>query len=202
MKKVLLFGLFALLIFSCNPINHGNVIAKTNDSNLIDTILFQDSRYLLFENLSDSTYRLIWGNKTIRNKSNDTIHILPSGKLNLSWVSNNAIGLRQGCGSSCFFTYVLPLVQNAEEKFYMYPLAFDTINNIIAYGNDRNDYFLTIENYISGKTIKLNNDYLKGPFTGYCVDSISFQPKGLYLKWKDSKEKIVSNLFNVDELNN
>lgn len=199
-KNLLLFGVLLLLILSCITKNQGKAVLNTNSPYLPDTILFKESKYLFFENLSDTTYKLVWGNTTFKNTSSDTIHVLPNGKLTLAWVSPNAIGIHQGCGSSCFFAYVLPLTLNAKEKFYMYPLAFDTLNNLIAYGNDKNDCFITIENYISGVKMNLNEDFLHGPFTGFCIDSISFQSKGLFLKWKNSDEKEVTKFFIVDDV--
>ncbi|MFA5300736.1 MAG: hypothetical protein WC389_21310 [Lutibacter sp.] len=199
MKNILLFGFITLLIVSCIPKNKEKLI-KNQETNYADTVLFKDSIYLFFENLSDSTYRLIWGNNELKNTSIDTIHVFPNGKLNLEYFNSKAIIVRQGCGSSCFFAYVLPIFQNVKEKLYMYPLAFDTTNNLIAYGNDKNDLLLTIENYISYKKMNINEDFLKGPFSGFCIDSIFFQSNGLFIKWKNSDDELVTKLFDIKEL--
>lgn len=194
----ILFIVVYLVILSCNNSQHSSS-THSDTTVTLDTILHKNGKFLFYQNITDTSYILIWGNNTIKNIAKDTVHILPSGKLNLEWYSDKAICVRQGCGSSCFYAYVLPLLSNAMEKFYMYPLAYDTVKNLIAY-NDDSSAFITIENFITGKKINIKEDFLPGPFQGYCIDSIAFNPKGLYVKWKDSKEKLVTKTFDVENL--
>lgn len=97
-----------------------------------DTTYLRNDAFLFYENLSDTTYRLAWGENDFKNYS-PIIRVLPSGKPNLYFVSSKAIGMRQGYGSACFYAYVLPLLPKANEittkTFEMNPHEWEMSNN-------------------------------------------------------------------------
>ena len=199
MKYLILSFLGLFIILSCKSQQPKKV--SSDITYISSDIIFKDSSaFLYYLNLSNSTYLLEWGNQLFSNISTDTLHVLPNGKLNLVWNTSKAICLRQGCGTSCFFSYILPITKGSKEKFYMYPMAFDTLNNLIAYANDSLNHFLTIENFATGRKMNINEKFLKGPYSGYYIDSISFQNDNLYVRWQNDEEKLVSKKINTSSL--
>lgn len=193
---------------------HGQLVpADSVWITLPDTVLNKNGKFLIYRNISVDSYILNWGKDSIVNTSKDTMNTLPSGQLNLDWYSERAICLTQGCGTACFYSYILPLSKDAKEKFYDYPLAYDTLNNLIAYSvdslvfgddsdaySDRPEPFIIIENFLTNKRITIEEDYLPCPFSGVVIESIFFNSKGLHVRWRNSKDKIVSRTFNVADL--
>jgi hypothetical protein len=197
---LLLFITLSYINFSCYDNKQKRLnIDNSKSEMLCDTILFKGKIYAILEYTSDSTYILNWGNSKVKNTS-DTLFIFPIGKPVVEFYNEDAIIMRQGCGTSCFFAYIFPLENNMKEKIYMYPMAFDSINNLIAYCNDTNDFFLTIENYTSGKKKIIHEDFLYGPFSGIGIDSIFFDIKGLFVKWRNNEEKLVEKVFKLNEI--
>jgi len=201
---------FLVAVLSISIVNCSNQrdLGSTSDNELsfenkkpisVDTVLSTDGRFLLFLNLSPESYQLEWGAEAYYNISVDTLRCLPDGKLKLEWYSKEAIVLRQGCGTACFFACILPLKPESREIFYMYPLAYDRINNLIAYNGDDSEGLVTVENYLTRQKQVVSRDFLRGPFPGYAIDSIYFlsEKKQLLIKWMDSKEEAQSEIFDL-----
>lgn len=203
MKNFVSFAyLSLLLIVGCSSDRKSLSSDAVNQSKYIsiDTILNAGGKMLLFLNLDEEKYFLKWGSGTYSNISKDTLHSLPDGKVKMQWHSKDAIALRQGCGTSCFYAYILPLKDQASEAFYMYPLAYDTVNNLIAYNGDNNESLVIVENYLTRQKQHIDRMFLRGPFPGYAIDSIAFlsDRRQLFLKWKDEEEENQSEILKIE----
>lgn len=179
-----------LIIMSCGRAVKTSSLVWEN----IDTILVTDSSFLYLKTLSDTSFLAVWGSD-IKKPNFDTLPMFPSGYPMLYWYNKDIICVRQGCGTSCFFSYVFPIYSNTIKKI-MYPMAYDTTKNLIAYTDSEDTkVFLTIENVLTGEKRDIIETYEPGPFPGYSIDSIKFTTRGLYVKWSDANSQIKESIF-------
>jgi len=134
----------------------------------------------------DTTYTIVWGNKSFKNKTKRAFDVLGNGTLNLLKSGNNAIILSQGCGTSCVYYVVLPLNPSIEEKVFMPAIAYDIDRNLIAYIADES--FIIIENYLTGQKMDIIEENLcPAAFKGDCIDSCYFNSDSFVIEWQGSK---------------
>ncbi|MEZ4825952.1 MAG: hypothetical protein R3C61_06615 [Bacteroidia bacterium] len=182
---------FCMLVISIISISnlfctHFKDEGETNKPERIDTLINSEGIYLFIKTTGEKQYVLVWGNTFFQNVSNP-IKELPNGKIRLKWYNKQAICVEQGCGTSCFFSYILPIQEDASEKFYMYPLAYNQIRLVVVYSNDGPDgYLLRVQNVITGKEQKLIRESCKGPFAGYCINKIEFEGNFIRVNWVSS----------------
>jgi len=205
--KMLIFNILFFCFISCvNPKSSNFAVKETTTNfdnervdlyiNLNDTVLMSNNIFLVYKHESIDSFQVKWGKANNNMVYCDTLPIFPSGLPILTWHNDYAICLTQGCGTDCFFAYIL-LLQTSEIKTYMYPLAYDTANNLIAYANDNynSKTFLFVENFLTGEKREITEDYLPGPHSGDAIDSINFIQNGLFVKWRDSQDKIKEKIF-------
>jgi len=204
--KPMLFFISLLSLVSCSNPKGSSLATKetviSSDigridlySNLNDTVLLSKNIFLVYEHVSIDSFRTKWGKVNNVMVYCDTLPIFASGLPILAWHNNNTICLTQGCGTDCYFAYIL-LFKTGEIKTYMYPLAYDTANNIIVCAGDNYDskVFLVVENFLTGEKKEIIEDYLPGP-PGYAIESINFNQSGLLVKWRDSQDKMQDKVF-------
>lgn len=183
MEKILFF-ITMMLVLSCKSspdLDRGHP-GIDNTPVKVDTIFFSDSVSLKFKFLNEKNYVLLWGEKLYENESNDTLSLLPSGALNLEWENSHFLCLRQGCGTNCYFSYVLPLTKGAKEQFYMYPYSYEKRMGLIAYNGNQDSVLLLVTNLNTEETVGIMNDFHKGSI----IDSIGFIGKdSIYVKWEE-----------------
>lgn len=200
MNKKLPFIIVLLSFFawSCTrtPESVTKEIAWDNDIFLFtDTIVNEADKFLYFDNLTDSTYLLVWGGLNYTNVSADTMPVLPNGKLYLDWIDKDAICVRQGCGTACFFAYILPLQPLARETMYFYPIDYDIPNHLVAYSPDLYSTII-VENFLTQKRYPIAEP-VKGPLGSFGLDSTSFQDKKLFIQWRDENYTIHSTEYQI-----
>lgn len=192
------FIFLTLVLVSCAQPQADKTEEIQDDGNFAlstDTLIHENGTYLYLQDLSDSTYLMLWGKDGLDHVSQDTMPILPNGKLYVDWFDDNAICVRQGCGTGCFFAYILPLRFSDREKMYFYPIEFDVDNHLVAYSNDE-DSVITVENYLTGKNYILPQP-VKGPYGSFALDSTSFTNKKLYIRWWDDEYNSLKRVYNL-----
>jgi hypothetical protein len=185
-----------VLVLSCN--NMVNQEKQTEgektfeilhvDTTKIDTVFYEIGTFLVLNYIGKSNYIARWGSDT-STFSTDTIQKLSNGNAQVTVSKNKAIYIKQGCGSTCFFAYVLPFKQNSIAKYYLYPLAIDFKNNLIAYNGEDTESLAVVENYLTGQSEKIKADFLSGPFPGYAIDSIVLSKERVFIQWKNSSNR-------------
>ena len=142
-----------------------------------------------FENVGDTTYSIVWGNKSFRNKSKSNFEILGNGKLSLLDSNQDAIILKQGCGLSCTYSVVLPLKPGSTEKVYLFSIAHEPTKNLIAYIPEEDCTFVKVENYINDKSFGIKETrYCNAAFRGDCINHAYFDGNTFYLNWQGINE--------------
>lgn len=198
-------SLFLLTILGCSNVSDQSKQTKSVmtmevlqvDINQTDTLLNKDGLFLSLDYIGDVKFLASWGKNPI-DVLLDTIKILPSGNPQLTKLKDKAIYIQQGCGTACFFGYMLPIKSNAEAKYYLYPLATDLENDLIVYNGEETEYLAIVENYLTGQKQFIMANFLSGPFPGHSIDSIAFQSNwNLYIQWKDSSGKYQKKAFEL-----
>jgi hypothetical protein len=109
------------------------------------------------------------------------MNIFPSGLPQFEKFENHWVYLRGGCGSSCFYAYLIPINVAAQDsiKTYMFPLLVDQAKNIIIYCSEDT---LMVENYTNGKSLSFKDKRLVGPYCGFAIENISIKENNVVFK--------------------
>jgi hypothetical protein len=189
---VILAIITASALFSCMNRNHQvreNLSFSKRDNysfRKIDSISFQTGNFLNYLFVNDSMYMLKWGNKNQFSISLDTFKIKGDGKLEIDANNQNSILLKQSCGSFCQSAVILTIPSFYEKK-YLFVIAYDLKNNLVAYFPENDKAFIIVENYLTSKKQSIEiTDLCPAVFKGECIDSISLIDKQLYIKWQGS----------------
>jgi hypothetical protein len=143
--------------------------------------------------VSDSSYKIEWGNSIFKNVTEKNFELLGSGTLNLLDRDDSSIILMQGCGTSCIYYVVLPMKLNAKEQVFMFAQAYDIENNLVAYIPEDKQPFIRIENYLTGQHLDISESNLcPAAFKGDCIDTSYFTENRFILKWQ-------GNLWRIDK---
>ena len=205
-KTFVLLVLFIHLVSCANPqksnreeqetaTNYNNEQHLDLYANLNDTVLQSNNGFLIYQYVSADLFQMKWGNIHNNMVYCDTLHIFPIGLPLFEWHNKEAICLKQSCGTDCYFTYIL-LFKTGKIKQYMYPLAYDTINNRIACAGDYAlKELVVVENFLTGEKQKITEDYIPCSHSGNAIDSITFNLSGLFVKWRDSNDITRENVF-------
>ncbi|MDR3226442.1 MAG: hypothetical protein LBT56_02070 [Prevotellaceae bacterium] len=203
-KMFVLLVLFFHLVSCTNPkkSNFAEKETVTNYDNeqridrypyLNEIILLTNKSFLFYKHISADSFMVIWGNGDAVHI--DTLHIFPNYLPLFEWYNKEAICLAQGCGTDCYFAYIL-LFKTGEVKEYMYPLAYDTVNNLVACaGSYELKELVIVENFSTGEKREIIEDYLPCSYSGHAIESITFSQSGLFVKWQDNKGKTREKVF-------
>jgi hypothetical protein len=196
-KMFVLFVLFFHLVSCANPkksnfakketvTNYANEQRIDRYANLNDTVLMSNNGFLIYQYVSMNLFQVQWGNAKNDIIYCDTLPIFPNGLPLFEWHNEVAICLEQGCGTDCYFAYIL-LFKTGKIKKYMYPLAYDTVNNLVACAGDYElKKLAVVENFLTGKKQEIIEDYIPCSHSGNAIDSITFNQSGLFVKWQDN----------------
>lgn len=150
----------------------------------IDSIPLNGGNFLSYQFINDSIYYLKWGNKNQSIISTESFEIKGDGRLEIDAYDNNSILLKQSCGSLCQMAVILT-IPTLKLKKYLFIIAYDLKNNLVAYLSENENLFITIENFVTDKTQIINESELcPATFKVECIDSVSFENKQLYIKWQ------------------
>jgi hypothetical protein len=162
-----------------------------------DTVLSTGAfiRYIIKEN---GKVKIEWGNNTFKRtlKNEYDCEGAPNWIPTLRWSTSKNIGLKYGCGSSCWGTIILPINNNDSIIERMNDFLIDTLGNRTVYLDNTTYDKLVVENYETGD--KKNIDFkfeCKAAFIGFCMDTIILNKHLLTIKWVDwtnnGKKKII-----------
>lgn len=183
-------GVIIIMLHSCAE-NSGNSELKSEQllEAKMDTLLYNDTVQLNVMYSGDTSYNFI-SRAAGKEYKYDTQSIFPSGLPKVVWYNSSWIYLRGGCGSSCFYGYILSL-KDGKLKMYNNPLYFDDKTRIIAYCIDTK---MRIENVSNDKYFDFSDSFLKGPYCGYLVNNIRIENEFLLFEISNGETKLRRNI--------
>jgi hypothetical protein len=126
--------------------------------------------------ISNTQYRLTWGNVMFRRTLPDKFTVGFYDNPKFVWENPEYICLQAECEVGCWYAILLPMDENADYVFFTRPLAYDTINNYVAFPGD-GDTLVTIEHITSGASRFLVTWDRCGNEENYtCIQNVSFDP--------------------------
>lgn len=119
--------------------------------------------------------------------------MFPSGLPKFEKFSNHWVYLKGGCGSSCFYAYLIPINVNGQDsiKTYMFPILVNQEINIIIYCSDDT---IVIENYLNGKFVTFSDERLVGPYCGFSIREIKILGGNVILEINSNKTLVVQTI--------
>ncbi|MDP4197066.1 MAG: hypothetical protein Q8940_18590 [Bacteroidota bacterium] len=147
--------------------------------------------------LSDSKYKIEWGNKKETYLSKEVFEVQGNGVFNYLASDKNSIVLWQDCGISCVAYLVLPITFKGKEETYLSGLAVDIKNNLIAYYDVDAEppIFIKVVNYKTDKKMNIyEKDVCNAAVKAECIDKCYFKDKNLVIKWRGSQHNSVYQL--------
>ena len=186
--------LFLFFLFSCNKQNNKReeqfVLQK--EYYKIDTLFFKTDTIAYVNYINEKAVSLNWGvvNNFI-NKSKDTLYYPNNSFLSFEKKEDYFI-VSDLCGTACKYLYVAPIRSKTSGKLFLYPLADDFKNNLIAHHSDDGN-LVTIENILTKKNIiikeKFNNKIRP---TSLAIDTCYFKGNTFFIRWElpSGKKKI------------
>lgn len=183
-SKIIILIIAIFFFYSCG--NSVSVVASDlKNPNKIDTIIFTDSIKLFASFNDQENYRFIIEGKGIRAETG-LLKLFPMGLPQVEWYNNQWVYMRGGCGTSCFFGYLLPVSNSDTLRIYNYPLFIEKDQEIIVYCHD--DVF-AIENFSSRRKTQFKDSLLlHGPYCGYSVENIKLQGSDLLFQITDDNK--------------
>ncbi len=185
-----LWTLLVLTLMGCTQKNNNTQPRISTQPDTIlkrDRLVTNDGKHILLLYLSDSTCLIKWGQSAKLLYTSDTLHVLGSGNLNIAETEKNSILLKQSCGTCCQVGFILSISPPKCMK-YLFFIASDLKNNLVAYISESDNSFITVENFITGEKQIINETNLcPAAFKGECIDSVSLANKQLFIKWQGNK---------------
>lgn len=203
--NVLVLIILSFYAFGCMH-NSKELNAKERTFELvnIDTtqnliVVDEDGVFLEFSHIANSKYLARWSNDKIT-FSKDTLIILPEGNPQITILRNKGVYVQQGCGSSCFFGYVLSF-SNKEAKYYLYPLLASLEQGLIAYNGENTENLVIVENFNTNKKKEIKADFLPGIYPGHSIESINFTGNNeITITWLGTNEEVKNQTFKLFDL--
>jgi hypothetical protein len=152
-----------------------------------DTVFTKEGNYYQFIFSDSNNYKIKWGNKAKSFISSRSFELIAWGLI-LTESSSDAILLTQSCGTSCKEGVILTFNDTNNLKEYTLLRANDIRNDLVAYVPSEGSGLIIIENFVTGKSIKVDSvELCPAVFQGDCIDSLSFSNERFYIKWQGDK---------------
>lgn len=203
--NVLVLMIFSFCAFGCmNNSKKLNAEERIFELVNIDTtqnqiVVDEDGAFLELIHIANSRYLARWSSDKIT-FSKDTLTILPEGNPQITISRNKGVYIQQGCGSSCFFGYILSF-PNKEVKYYLYPLLVSLEQELIAYNGEDTENLVIVENFNTNKKKEIKADFLPGIYPGHSIENISFTKKNeISITWLDTNEEVQNQTFKLLDL--
>lgn len=157
-----------LVLSNCS---NNTSIKKPEEALRVDTLILSKDLNLFAKYESENEYQFIAESNGQILKS-QMMKKFQSGLPKVEKFENNWVYLRGGCGSSCFYAYMLPVNIKGQDslKTYMFPLFVDQKKNIIVYCIENT---VMIENYGNGKSVSFKDERLVGPYCGFSIEKMN-----------------------------
>jgi hypothetical protein len=121
-------------------------------------------------------YTLSWGNVIFTRSLPDTFSRGPFDDPRFLWENPQYLCLRAECGPDCWYAVMLPMDPDGSVVFYTRPLAYDTVNSIVAFPGTA-DTLVTFEDVATGAQRSLVTWDRCGNEENYtCIRGILFDP--------------------------
>lgn len=156
--------------------------SATKDSTALPpNISLGDGRFIRYELVTDSTYKVVWGNKLFQRE-------LPEAAIGaFSWFpilksqNDRVLILEAGCGNPCWEGIMLPMDSTAKPVVVGQPMAYDLDNDLVAFYCGGEDTLMTVMNYLTHRSISVLGQSCATYF-GYCIDSIALEKKVFWMR--------------------
>ena len=154
---------------------------------LKDTI-FSNGNYLHYEK-TRTELNIEWGNtQSFKRVFPETFDCSdgPLGLPDFDWASDQFIGLRIGCGTQCWASYILPLNPNDSIQFIWYPLAINQETNMLAHIDDEERDKLILTQLSTGISRQILLDYgCTTEGVGACLKEVRLTTSELYFEYEE-----------------
>ena len=209
--RILFF--LALVLIACSSGQHNKPTLNSNkvlqdtshymddDSILIPYLnkkhLVKNGSYYEMVRFNDSTFKITWGNDSLKRTYDDPLHLMFVERLNVKWQNQDYIILDYNTGSGAWVNVVLPLNKREQVQQFDNGLYFEGKSNyFITSGYE--DTILCVYNPKTQKMQSIVDKELPCEFPQKynCIDQIRIQDKILYYKWaySDSDKKRLLNI--------
>lgn len=183
-----MISILLLFVISCNSPNEtkekNNCMEITGKDTIWKRHTIKNDAFYQFLPITDSTYKVEWGNRVFNNVSNEVFETSGSGIFQLLDHNEMAIILEKSCGTSCNSYLVLPFHSQAKEKVFLFAIAYNMENNLVAYISENDQVFVSVENYLTRKKTDIKIESLcPAAFKGDCIDTSYFINNKYIIRW-------------------
>lgn len=195
-KKINIFYKYRVLVVLITLVLMYDITNAQNTNTQKDSTetFWHDKVFYKIIYLSDSKYKIEWGNKKETHLSKEVFNVQGNGVFYYLASDRNSIVLWQDCGTSCVKYLALPITFKGNEKTYLFGLAVDIKNNLIAYYDVDAEppIFIKVVNYKTGKQMNIyEKDLCNAAVKSECIEKCYFKDKNLIIDWCGSKYKSV-----------
>lgn len=181
-----LFGSVFSILFICCCGNKASINQKDADNFKMDTIIYSDSVRLFASFKEQDSYKFVVEGEGVQ-YSTQVLELFPIGLPVLKWYTRDWIFLQGGCGSSCFYGYLLPVSKPDTLRVYNFPLLVEKDKNIVIYCDDE---ALIIENFSFRRKTEFKDSLLRGPYCGYSIENIRLENRMLVFRIVNGKDTL------------
>jgi hypothetical protein len=169
-------------------------------NSLLDRHVTPNNNYYQFIPISDSTFRIHWGNDTIHNISQEIYYKIDGIRQMLDWENNEFVALIDGHGTNADFNIILPIKKDSKEIIVNNPLAVNKKSHlIVSFYDCYNDTLLKVINFENGMVIPIIDHQIKcyTEITSHCIKKIEIIKDELVVNWQyvNENEKTDQNVF-------
>lgn len=170
--------------------------SDTQNLHKVDTIIYTDSIKLFASFKDQDNYNFVIEGNGVKTET-ELLKVFPMGLPQVQWYNDQWIYMRGGCGTSCFFGYLLPVNRTDTMRVYNFPLFLEKDREIIMYCDDD---VITIENFSSRRKSQFKDSLLlHGPYCGYSVENIKLQDNDLLFQIADD-DKVANRKVDITSL--
>ncbi|WP_423736317.1 hypothetical protein [Chitinophaga caseinilytica] len=193
-NRCLLIATFVSILISCQPSVKSN---ESSNQSRIDTLV-NSKDVKLYAIFKDSiNFAFEYSNGPQKGTTGD-LKMPPVGLPKVLWFDTSWIYLRGGCGSPCFYAFLIPLNGIDTLRTFMFPSFVDQEKRLLIYC-DENDV-LTIENFQKGTSVAFSDENLVGPYCSKNIKSYNLEGPKMVFDIKDLNGKTVKRSVDISQL--